>query len=177
MKTFVDVERMRGVLRVFSKECPGAAGRKEFERFAEKRLVSRCAHDPALRKAVDQKRRDPHLIEVFRPEFMTAIRSTGPVQQHHGGDLPLTPRGMRNSLPIVTAFPLLSPVRNCWSVNVSVGIARSSVRAAKSLTLGSARPACAHAIPSTATANKSRPLIAPSLALGLTAHPGGILQV
>src|SRR5215204_2847688 len=88
MKTFVDVERMRGVLRVFSKECPGAAGRKEFERFAEKRLVSRCAHDPALRKAVDQKRRDPHLIEVFRPEFMTAIRSTGPVQQHHGGDLP-----------------------------------------------------------------------------------------
>ena len=38
MKTFVDVERMRVALQVFSKQHPGAAGRKEFERFAVEHL-------------------------------------------------------------------------------------------------------------------------------------------
>jgi hypothetical protein len=48
---------------------------------------------------------------------------------------------MRNSPAIVTALPFLSPVRNCWSVSVSVSIGRNSMRAARSLSLGSANAA------------------------------------
>src|SRR5882672_6285832 len=48
---------------------------------------------------------------------------------------------MRSSPAIVTALPFLSPVRNCWSVSVSVSIGRSSMRAARSLSLGSANAA------------------------------------
>src|ERR1700722_10809107 len=59
---------------------------------------------------------------------------------------------MRNSPLVVVALPLVSPFRNCVSDRVSVSIAWSSVRAAKSFEAGSAiaKDAAAAEIDSTA---------------------------
>src|SRR5262245_51679506 len=49
-------------------------------------------------------------------------------------------------MPVTVAnLPFLSPLRNCWSLSVTVSIARSSTRAAKSVNAGSARADCATA--------------------------------
>src|SRR5262249_60163231 len=81
---------------------------------------------------------------------------------------------MRSSPAIVAALPFLSPVRNCWSVSVSVSIGRSSIRAARSLSLGSANAAWVEnkpAMPIIAQAMGNLPVMG-FLPRYLAAHPG-----
>src|SRR6185369_4994590 len=98
-----------------------------------------------------------------------------PCSSTTAGIRPVTPRGMRSSPAIVTALPFLSPVRNCWSVSVSVSIGRNSMRAARSLSLGSANAAWVEnkpAMPMIADAVRNLPAMG-FLPRHPAAHAGG----